>query len=501
MATNTRNSNLSIQDQLNMIGQNNGALTGENYIASLKDDREVWLSGQKVDVTTHEAFSGMLNELAALYNLQHTEAYKGQMTYLSDDGVRVSNSYLLPKTHQQLREKWNNTHLWMENSWGQLPRIPDFMSNVVVGLYDYREELGNVNPMYKENVVSYYKYCQQNDINITHAIGDPQIDRSSSPIDDPDLALRVIKKTNDGVIIRGAKQLATLAPLAHEVLIYMSPTFAMRDNPEFVLWCALPMGTKGIKVLCREPHSLHTSGHSHPMAAKYDEQDAMLFFDDVLVPWNRVFLLEDSQVASKGFPRLNVWALYVGQIRFYYRIKMMLGVAKLLAESIGVADFPNIQNLLGELTSYLEIVRLGIKGLDYESKPTAGGLLAPGSTLALDSFAGQISERITQIVREIGASGIVMQPSESDLEHPELQPFLEKYMRGKDIDVYQKSRLFRIAWDLAGDSFGMRQELYEKWNRGSMVRNRILLYKSYDGSTVENKIRNLITNPMNKENR
>ncbi|KAB2395348.1 MULTISPECIES: 4-hydroxyphenylacetate 3-hydroxylase family protein [Bacillus cereus group] len=490
------NDSISIQDQLNMKGANNGALTGKNYIESLKDSREVWLSGQKVDVTTHEAFSGMMNELARLYDVQHSEEFKNQMTYLANNGNQVSLSYLLPKTQKQLEQKWRNTHLWMEQSWGQLPRIPDFMSNVVVGLYDYREELGNINPLYKENVMSYYRYCQQNDINITHAIGDPQIDRSSSPVEDPDLALRVVRKTKEGVIIRGAKQLATLAPLAHEVLIYMSPTFAMREIPEFVLWCALPMGTPGIKVLCREPHSLNVSGHSHPMASKYDEQDAMLFFDDVLVPWNRVFLLEDSQVAVEGFPRLNAWALYVGQIRFYHRIKTLRSVAKLMAESIGVHNYPNIQDLLGELTSYLEIVRIGIKGLHHESKPTAGGLLAPGNTLALDAFAGQISDRITEIVREIGASGIVMQPSESDLENPELKPFLEKYMRGKNLSVYQKSRLFRIAWDLVGDSFGMRQELYEKWNRGSMVRNRILLYKNYNDSSIEEKIKELINNPI-----
>jgi 4-hydroxyphenylacetate 3-monooxygenase len=231
-----------------------GALTGERYIESLKDDREVWLNGARVDVTTHAAFAGMLQELARLYDLQYTPAYRDHMTFVSPNtGNRVSYSYLLPRTMDDLLAKRRNCEIWMAESWGQLPRAPDFMSNVAVGLYDFSEHLHSNNPRFGDNAMRYHCYCQEHDIVLTHGLGDPQIDRSSSPTQDPDMALRVLHETADGIVIRGAKQLATLAPLAHEILVYLSSSFALREQQQFVLWFALPVATPGLKILCREP--------------------------------------------------------------------------------------------------------------------------------------------------------------------------------------------------------------------------------------------------------
>jgi len=474
-----------------------GALTGERYLASLKDDREVWLNGERVDVATHPAFAGMLHELARLYDLQHTPEYRDSMTCMSPDtGNRVSYSYLLPRTMDDLLAKRRNCEIWMAESWGQLPRAPDFMANVAVGLYDFREHLRGNEPRFGDNAARYHHYCQEHDIVLTHGLGDPQIDRSSSPAQDPDMALRVLRETSDGILIRGAKQLATLAPLAHEILVYLSSSFALREQQQFVLWFALPVATPGLKILCREPLSLHASGHSHPFASRYDEQDAMAFFDDVLVPWERVFLLYDGPLALRGLGRINAWSLYSSQIRFYHRLQTFIGVATLLAEAIGVDGFREVRDKLGELISYAEIVRLGLRGMEAEAKLTDGGLLAPGDSAAFSVFAAQVSPRLLEIMREIGASGLIMQPSEADLANPTLRPYLDRYMRGHNIGAAEKARLFRLAWDLAGDSSGSRQELYERWHRGDIVRNRNNLYLRYDRSRVVERIRQMISQPL-----
>ncbi|MEB0138385.1 MULTISPECIES: 4-hydroxyphenylacetate 3-hydroxylase family protein [unclassified Undibacterium] len=483
--------------QLDMrLDHASGALTGPAYLDSLDDAREVWLDGQRVRVTEHPAFAGLRNEMARLYDLQHSEACRDAMTEtVADTPYRVSRSYSLPHDEQRLEAKWANSHLWMKHSWGQLPRVPDFMANVVIGLYDYRAELAVVDPQFGANAAHYHAYCSRHDLSITHAIGDPQIDRSSGPLESADLALRVVKETPEGVVIRGAKQLATMAPFAHEVLIYMSPTFAMRDKPEFVIWCALPMQTPGLRIMCREALARPENSFSHPFASRYDEQDAMLFFDDVFVPRNRIFLLNDSKTAFDGFRRLNAWSLYVGQIRFYHRMRTHLAVAAMVCEAIGVSDFREVQGKLGELTTYVEMARLALLGMQRECSRTAGGMLAPSSTLGPDTFAAQFGTRASEILRELGASGLLMQPSEADLANPELRPLLERYMRGKDIDVNRKSRLFRMAWDLTCDSYGMRQELYEKWNRGDLARNRIALFKQFDRSELGQRILDAIADP------
>ena len=474
-----------------------GALTGERYRNSLRDDREVWLNGAKIDVATHPAFAGMLGELARLYDLQHTPERRNQMTFVSPEtGNRVSYSYLLPRSPDDLQAKRRNCDIWMAESWGQLPRAPDFMSNVAVGLYDFRDHLNRNRAGFGDHAVRYHRYCQEHDIALTHAIVDPQIDRSSGPMDDPDLALRIVRETADGIVVRGAKQLATLAPLANEILVYLSASFALREQRDFVMWFALPMATPGLKVLCREPLSLHASGHSHPFASRYDEQDAMVFFDDAFVPWERVFLLHDGPLALQGLGRINAWSLYSSQIRFHHRLQTFIGVAAMVAQAIGVETFREIREKLGELVSYAEIVRLALRGMEADATLTDGGLLAPGSAAAMSIFAAQVSPRIMEILRDIGASGLIMQPSEADLAHPELRPFLDRYMHGHNIGAAEKSRLMRLAWDLTGDSSGARQEFYERWHRGDIVRNRINLYLRYDHSEVTNRISDMIRQPL-----
>ena len=167
-----------------------GAMTGARYIESLKDGREVWLDGEKVqDVTTHPAFTGMVHELARIYDLQHTETYRDQMTFVSPmTGHRCSLSWLLPQSHEDLQQKRRNSEIWNEQCWGQLGRGPDILAPYIITLYDLRETLSTMqHPRcdFGANVVNYYHYCLENDLFLTHALGDPQVDRSQQPQNEP----------------------------------------------------------------------------------------------------------------------------------------------------------------------------------------------------------------------------------------------------------------------------------------------------------------------------
>ena len=163
-----------------------GAMTGSRYLASLKDGRDVWLDGQKVDdVTTHPAFTGMVHELARIYDLQHTDDYRDQMTFVAaETGTRCSISWLLPTSMDDLKRKRRNSELWNQQCWGQLGRGPDILAPYIITLYDIRESLSGVQSPhcdFGEHVVNYHRYCMENDLFLTHALGDPQVDRSEQP--------------------------------------------------------------------------------------------------------------------------------------------------------------------------------------------------------------------------------------------------------------------------------------------------------------------------------
>lgn len=474
-------------------------MTGEQYIDSLNDGRDVWLDGERIEnVAVHPAFAGTVNEFARLLDRRFADADSRGTTLFesAETGNMVSYAYSLPKTPEELRAKFAASEWWMQESLGQLGRSPDFMSNVLAGLYDYADELEKNRPGFGDNARNYHRFAMENDLVLTHALGDPQIDRSASPLDDPDLSLRVVKETEDGVILRGAKQLATLAPFSHEVMVYLNGVTAQRGAEEFVVWFALPMNTPGLKILCREPLGYHDNGHSHLLGNRYDEQDAMLFFDDVFLPRERTFLLGDNLMALKGLSRINAWSLQSTHIRFLERMRLFTSVAKMLAQSIGVDTFRGIQEQLGELISYVQTLELAIAGAEAKATLTSAGHLAPASSHGLGFWSAEISSRMVEIVRRIGASGLVMQPTEADLANPELRPFLEKYMRGHEIGADEKSRLFRLAWELVGSGFGSRQELYEYLHRGDPGAGRTRLLRSYDTSAMDARIKNLISQPM-----
>jgi len=482
-----------------------GAYTGQRYVESLRDGREVWLNGEKVkDVTTHPAFAGAIREFCRLYDLQHSPALRDQMTLVSPEtGNRVSYSWLVPRTPDDLRAKWHNSEIWMEQSWGQLGRTPDFMAGVLVGWHHIQDQLNRVNPMFGENVVHFHRYAMENDLSLTHAIGDPQINRADvfrGPVEDPDMALRVVRESSEGIVIRGAKQLATLAPISNEIMVYLSATFSRRAKDEFVQWFSIPMNAPGLKILCREPLSLSVTGHSLPLASRFDEQDAMVFFDDVLIPWERVFMLYDREAAVRLMGAAMVMGgLNSSAIRFYSRLQTYVGVTTMIAEAIGVDGFPEVREKLGELVMYSEICRLAMNSIKAEAEDRlgkGGGRPQPGTFVpGLFTYAAQISGRVAQILREIGGSGLIMQPSEADLANPELRPYLERYMRGADVSVDYKSRLMRLGFDLTISSFANRQELYEYWHGGDPTRNRTNIYLRHDRSRVVDRLRRLISEP------
>jgi len=228
----------------------------------------------------------------------------------------------------------------------------------------------------------------------------------------------------------------------------------------------------------------------------YDEQEAMLFLNNFLVPWERVFPLYDvSPILLRYQSGVNFigWA---NLCRIHERMRLMTAVATMIAEAIGVIEYREVAAKLGEMITYVEMWRHAMDGVEHNAFQTKGGLMSLGSMSGMNIFFAQTSARMVQLLREIAGAGMIMQPSENDFMNPEFQPYLDKYMRGKDVDATSKARLFRLAHDLAISSFGMRQELYEYWHGGDPNRNRINLLRSYDQSDMIDRIKALLSKPL-----
>jgi 4-hydroxyphenylacetate 3-monooxygenase oxygenase component len=489
-----------------------GAMTGERYVRSLKDGREIWFDGERVaNVTTHPAFKLMIGELARVYDLQTSAEYRDDMTFVdAETGIRTSLSWLLPRSADDLRRKRRNSALWNRFTWGQLGRSPDILAPYIISALHLKDQFSAVkHPKcdFGENVENYYKHCMRNDLFLTHALGDPQVDRSEQPQnerravrEDEQIALHVVEETDAGVIVSGGKQLSTAAPHSNECYVSLSATFAHRNDPKCVLAFAIPTNTPGLKILAREPLSRWFGSWGHPLQS-LDEQDCMLFFDHVLVPWERLFMLYDStpmvKMLGAGGGSVNFNFLgWANLCRVEERMRLMTAVATMVAEAIGVIQYREVAAKLGEMVTYCEVWRHAMDGVEHQAGPTPSGQWTLGPGRGLHIWFAQVSSRMSELVREICGSGIIMQPSENDLANPEIRRYLDRYMRGKDVDVEYKSRLFRLAHDLAASSFGMRQDIYEYWHGGDPNRNRINLLRSFDQSEITGRIRELLQRPL-----
>jgi len=488
-----------------------GPMTGERYIASLKDGREVWIDGKRADdVTTHPAFKDMVGELACIYDLQNSPQYRDEMTCVDpDSGNRISVSWLFPRSAEDLKKKRRNSELWNELSWGQLGRSPDILAPYILSALHLKDDFSAVkHPKcdFGENLQKYYEYCRDNDLFLTHALVDPQVDRSQQTqnerraVAEDEVALHVVEETSEGVIVTGGKQLASAAPHTHETYVSLSATFVHRNDPKCVVAFAVPNDAPGLKILAREPVSRWFGSWGHPLA-RLDEQDCMLFFENVLVPWDRLFMLYDPTPMMKmlGAGGHSVPFNFLGWsnlCRVEVRMKLMTAVATMVAEAIGVIDFREVAAKIGEMVTYCEMWRHAMEGIEHKAGPTPSGQWTLGPGRVMHIWFAQTTTRMTELLREICASGIIMQPSENDLASPELRPYLDKYMRGKGVDVEYKSRLFRLAHDLAASSFGLRQDIYEYWHGGDPNRNRINLLRTFDQSAMKSRIKEMLSQPL-----
>lgn len=472
-----------------------GVMNGARFLASLRDDREVWLHGERIkDVTAHPAFAPVANTFAALYDLQHREPTRDAMTYLDDDGVRSSVSYLPPRTPEDLLRRRRNTELWTTESFGMFGRLPDFCAGMIVGMYDAKSELNALHAGFGDNAERYLKFARQNDLALSHGLHDPHMDKTLRPKADPDRCLRIVKERDDGIVVRGMR-FVTLGPLTNEVVV--APTYVLaEDEQDFALWFACPVNLPGIRMVCRELFTARPLTADHPLSTRYDEQDVLMIFDDVLIPWERVFLMRSPKEANALFrSRVMAWAGYASALQAIARLELIIGTAHLLAETAGIAGRQHVQMELGELCSYQGMFRSILRAAEIDCVKTPGGHYQLGNTGHMRPLITMTSERIVNILEHIGTSQPVFTPTAEDFDVPQLRPLLDLYGRGKGVDAWYKHKLARLAWELTGDSFGGRQQLYERLHSGSPEVIVASAYARYDKSAGVAMVHKLIGEP------
>jgi 4-hydroxyphenylacetate 3-monooxygenase oxygenase component len=466
--------------------------SGAEYIEGLRrSPRETWIGGRRVDdVTADPVFRRPVQSIAELFDLQCSPEHRDTMSFVADDTNELAgSSYMIPRTHADLVKRRETMKIWADATFGMVGRSPDYLNTIVMTWAESADFFGQRGAQFADNVRNYYKYCRDRDLFLTHAIVNPQTDRSKGSHEQQGefAHLGVVDESKDGLVVRGAKMLATHGPTADELLVYPQP--GIREGEErYVLAFGIPSATPGLRYICREPFDDGTlSAWDHPLGARFEEPDAVCVFDDVLVPWDRVFLYGDVKMGNALFSQASI-RNHTGHqtaIRGLAKTQFLTGLAVTMTRAVKSDVFLHVQEQLGELLGYLQLIEGGILLSEAKAEPTGRGAIRPAYAplQALRYHLPKFYERMVQVTQVLGAGGLLVNPTEADLRS-EIGPDIARYYRGAGVDAETRTRIFKLAWDATGTQFGQRMLQYERYYAGDPVRVGAGYYLGYDVSPL-----------------
>ncbi|WP_241236279.1 4-hydroxyphenylacetate 3-hydroxylase family protein [Brevibacillus marinus] len=458
----------------------------EEYLSRLRDGRTVWLGNQRVeDVASHPAFRGTVDTVASLLELQDHPDWRETLTFpLPPSGIRAHMAFLVPDRQSDIRRRRRAFEIWANRTLGVMSRLSEYSRSLVTGWYADRYLLGDSVPHFAEKIERYYRESCRADWLSTAAGHDPQVDRSkkSAEWEDADLCVHIVRETQDGIIVRGAKMLATAAPYVDEVIIF---PFHRRtqDERRYATMFAVALNTPGVHVVCRENFS-SASPENHPLSARFDEMDAVLIFEDALIPWERVFIRDDPEAVwrVRTSPAASALSQHQTVVRLLSKLETVAVVALELADVVGAKGFLHVQEKLGELIIQVETIRGLLDASELAASANQEGIWLPDPRYltAARNLGTRFYPRALEILQQIGAGGFLQVPADVQAFAGPLGDLLQRYYRGADRGAVERARLFKLAWDLIGSPLGARHELYERFYSGDPVRTYAAQYVNYD---------------------
>jgi 4-hydroxyphenylacetate 3-monooxygenase len=444
--------------------------TGEEYLESIRDGREIWIYGERVkDVTTHPAFRNTVRMLARLYDALHDPARAGVLTTETDteNGGVTHPFYKGPRSAEELVASRDAIAEWAKITYGWMGRAPDYKASFLATLganADYYAP-------FADNARTWYRHCQETVAFVNHAIVNPPVDRNR-PLDEvKDVYMHVEKETDGGLIISGAKVVATTSTLTHYNFIANNGALPIKTKP-FAFVCIVPNDSPGLKLFCRPSYemtaSVMGSPFDYPLSSRLDENDSIIVFDKVFVPWENVFAYGDIDKVNSFFPKSGFLPRFMfhGCTRLAVKMDFIAGLLLKAVESTGVKDFRGVQAQVGEVLAFRNLFWGLTDAMARTTEPWTPGYVSPNLSYALAYrvMSSIAITRIKEIVDNSLASALIYLPSHStDFKAPEIRPYLDQYVRGSnDYDAVERVKLMKLMWDAMGTEFGGRHLLYER---------------------------------------
>jgi 4-hydroxyphenylacetate 3-monooxygenase len=468
--------------------------SGGDFLASLRNGRSVFLDGQRVDdVQTHPAFAEGARTVAGLYDVANDPANRNLMTFPSErDGRPVNKCFLVPRTRQDLVSRRLAHKRWSDQTYGLLGRSPDHVAGFLAGFAGSTDYFAQAGAQFGENVRRLYEKVADEDLYVAYAIVHPTIDRSrpAHQQPEPNLYASVLTEVDGGAIIRGAQMLATGGAYADYAFVSVIAPLRPGDE-DYALSFVVPTGAPGLKMYVRRPYAVgHTSVFDYPLSTRFDETDALLVFDDVLVPWENFFVYRDLDLTFGQFTQTAAHVLgnTQAQIRFWSKLQFLVGLVKRIADRNGQSEKMDVQAGIGDLAARAALVEGLILAAEEKCSVDRYGVVwpAPDMVYANQTLQSTIWPEAVLAAREMMGGSLIQLPSSvDDLLSPETSADVRRYVRWRDADATERVKLLKLLWDLTGSEFGARHVQYEMFYAGQPTVVKTKEYRAYNWADAE----------------
>ena len=449
-------------------------MTGKDYLESIRDGRRVYIGSELVaDVTQHPAFRNAAQSVAMIYDRKRAPENRDVMTF-EEDGETSSAYFLLPRTREDLQRRFETHRRIASWTHGLIGRSPDNFPSYLSGLVMDPAMFDRIRPGFGDNIRNYYRHMRRNDIFASHTVTNPQGWRPANPgqaaAREPP-TLRVVGEDDSGVTITGLKMLGTASVFCHETWCGNLQPVAPGQEKESIT-CVVPLNAPGVSLWPRKPYERYAeSEFDNPLAARFDETDSAVLFENVKVPWDRVFCHDNVEMTRAMYFRTpgHAMANHQANVRFLEKLKLIVGIASKLAAMNNVSHIPAVQFTLGRLSAMEATLEGLILGQIAGAEAQVPGYLTVNRryVYAALHWCTNHHAEICDTVRELMGGGVFQMPADSSvLQDPKTRETFEAYWSVPGQSAKDRMKLQRLAWDLLGSDFAGRHMQYEKFYAG-----------------------------------
>ena len=483
---------------MNTAHNGDGIRNGRQYLAGLQDDREVWLAGKRVaDVTTAPGLCRGAHTLAGFMDKQFDPALADQLTY-AENGRRYGMSFLTPRCASDVTRRGAAFYQWASWSNGMFGRTPDYKNASVMAFAAAADFLEQGRPEFGDNMRRYYDYVRDNDKVLTHTLVNPTFNHAQAKEGkySDKVALQIVKETDAGIIVNGARLLATLGPHADEIEVFPSTLLtASPDNLPFAFAFAMPIGTRGIRLICRDTYDLSQSHYDAPLASRFEEMDAVVVFDNVLVPWERVFMYREPMLCNRAFSETNAVIHMMHQVVCgkLAKAEFIVGLLCAMARATAKDKDMEVKAQIAEAMWIAESVRAFRYAGEGQAHADQRGVFVP-LRRPLDTSRNlfpKMYPRLIELVQLLGSSSLMAIPCEADFSNA-IAPDVAQYFQTINLESHERVALFRLAHDVAVSAFGSRQTLYERFFFGPQTVMASIYYDLYNKDEMIARVEELL---------